>query len=83
MIGVWQIGEGLYIHCKAKLAQELIAHAWAASRASGAPVRPWPWADTYPIARLRVPAHNIDGIGSAVGLRRTFFEENLLEPRGA
>lgn len=59
-IGVWQTGEGLYIHAKAKLAQVLIAHAWAASRESGSPVHPWPWADTYPIARLRVPAHDVD-----------------------
>jgi sortase A len=59
-IGMWQIGEGLYIHAKAKLAQVLIAHAWAVSRVSGSPVRPWPWADTYPIARLTVPAHDVD-----------------------
>ena len=60
MIGLWQLGQGLYIHAKAHLAQALIAHAWTASRASGAPVRPWPWADTYPIARLRAPAHDVD-----------------------
>jgi sortase A len=60
IIGAWQTGEGLYIFCKAKLAQEMIAHSWIASRASSAPVRPWPWADTYPIARMRVPTHGID-----------------------
>jgi sortase A len=60
MIGLWQIGEGLYIHAKARLAQALIARAWVASREAAAPVRPWPWADTYPVARLRVPAHDID-----------------------
>ena len=60
VLGLALIGKGLYIHAKARLAQALIAHAWAASRDRGAPVRPWPWADTYPIARLRVPAHDID-----------------------
>ena len=60
MAGLWQTGEGLYIHAKARLAQALIARAWAATSAGAAPVRPWPWADTYPVARLRVPAHGID-----------------------
>lgn len=60
LLGLSLAGQGLYIHAKARLAQALIAHAWAASRASGSPLRPWPWADTYPIARLRVPARDID-----------------------
>lgn len=59
-IGLWQTGEGLYIHAKARLAQVLIARAWSASSGTGSSVRPWPWADTYPIARLRVPTRNID-----------------------
>lgn len=60
VIGLAQIGQGLYIHAKAKLAQVLIARAWAATHERGAPMRPWPWADTYPIARLRVPAQAVD-----------------------
>ncbi len=60
MVGLLLLGKGLYIHAKARLAQLLIAHAWSASRESSAPVRPWPWADTYPVARLRAPAQGID-----------------------
>lgn len=60
LLGLWQLGAGLYIHAKAKLAQVLIAHAWSTSRDNAAPVPPWPWADTHPVARLRAPAHNID-----------------------
>lgn len=41
------------IHAKAWLAQQLIAHAWARTLAEGQPVKPWPWADTWPVATLR------------------------------
>jgi sortase A len=59
-IGVWQLGAGLYIHAKAWFAQQLIASAWASTLAGEREVRPWPWADTWPIARLRVPDAEVD-----------------------
>ena len=40
------------IYLKAWLAQRLLHRAWAATQAEGGPVKPWPWADTWPIARL-------------------------------
>jgi sortase A len=40
---------------KAELAQQLLNHAWSATREDGRNVRPWPWADTWPVARLRLP----------------------------
>jgi sortase A len=44
---------GLYLPAKAGLAQVLLQRAWARSRAAaGAAVRPWPWAQTWPVARL-------------------------------
>jgi len=53
-----QLGGAGLIKAKAHLAPLLIGHAWQASLAAGgAPVKPWPWADTWPVARLRVPAH--------------------------
>jgi sortase A len=58
--GTWQVGAGVYIHLKARLAQHLIANAWTRSLQGEAQARPWPWADTWPIARLQVPAHDID-----------------------
>ena len=51
----WHAGEAAYIHAKAWLAQKLIANAWDKSRAQGAAMRPWPWADTYPVARIEAP----------------------------
>ena len=41
---------------KAELAQVLIARAWA----QAGPAKPWPWADTWPVARLEVPSLAVD-----------------------
>jgi sortase A len=48
------------IYVKAWLAQRLLHRAWAATQAGGVPVKPWPWADTWPIARLSMPDRGID-----------------------
>jgi sortase A len=46
-------GEGLWIYAKAKLAQMLLELSWR-SEQSGRRMRPWPWADTHPVAKLRI-----------------------------
>ena len=46
---------GLWIPFKALVAQELLELAWAESQARQQETRPWPWADTWPVARLMVP----------------------------
>jgi len=56
-VSAWQATEAAYIHAKAWLAQRLITSAWNQSRASGLGVRPWPWADTYPVASIEAPRH--------------------------
>ncbi|THF58090.1 class GN sortase [Pseudothauera rhizosphaerae] len=58
--GLWQFGQAGYIHAKAWLAQVLIGQAWAETQAGATQVKPWPWADTWPVARLRAPAHGVD-----------------------
>ena len=55
-------GDGLWLHAKAVLAQELLAHAWSAAESGDARPRPWPWADTWPVARLEVPRLGIEQI---------------------
>lgn len=45
---------GLWIPLKAMMAQELLTLAWAESQARQTPARPWPWADTWPVARLQL-----------------------------
>ena len=53
--GLMLVGQGVWIHAKALLAQVLLERAFAASLAAGAPVKPWSWADTWPVARIEVP----------------------------
>ncbi|WP_417515563.1 class GN sortase [Marinobacter sp.] len=46
---------GLWIPLKAVVAQELLELAWAESQARQTESRPWPWADTWPVAKLSMP----------------------------
>jgi sortase A len=70
-LGFWQLGEGAYIPAKAWLAQELMQRAWErAAEGSERPV-PWPWADTWPVARLRALGGDIDLIVLAGGSGRS------------
>lgn len=50
---------GGYIYLKAAVAQRLIASAWSYGHAVEAGARPWPWADTAPVARLSVPSRSV------------------------
>lgn len=57
------LGSAFYIPAKAMLAQQLLQQAWADTlRSHGKINRPWPWADTWPVARLIVPGRHIDQI---------------------
>ncbi|PKO67785.1 MAG: class GN sortase [Betaproteobacteria bacterium HGW-Betaproteobacteria-14] len=59
-IGLWQLGQGGYIQAKAWLAQVLIKQAWSRTLEGEAQARPWPWADTWPVARIAVPGRDIE-----------------------
>src|SRR5262245_40224216 len=52
--GALLFGQGIYIHAKAMLAQVLLERAFAETIATGHAVKPWPWADTWPDARIEV-----------------------------
>lgn len=54
LAGVTLFGRGIYIHAKALLAQVLLERAFTEAIASGHPVKPWAWADTWPVARIEV-----------------------------
>jgi sortase A len=51
---------GLYLHAKAHAGQLLLHWAWLRTATDGAPAKPWPWADTHPIARILAPAQDVD-----------------------
>lgn len=54
LTGAILFGDGVYIHAKAWLAQVLLERAFDRSVATGETVRPWSWADTWPVARIEV-----------------------------
>lgn len=68
LAGAWQLAAGAWIHVKAGVAQVLLRSAWARTEhAAGSPAvqhgvqhRPWPWADTAPVARLIAPRLQVD-----------------------
>lgn len=62
VLGSGLIGQGIWIHIKATAAQWLLQEAWAKTLKMQHPAKPWPWADTWPVGRLRVPQHGIDQI---------------------
>lgn len=47
-------GQGAWIYGKATVAQILLRSAWSRTLAGEGEVRPWPWADLAPVAKLRV-----------------------------
>ncbi|MCW8934136.1 MAG: class GN sortase [Gammaproteobacteria bacterium] len=69
--GCWFIGQGSYIHAKALLAQNLLEQAWSDVKQGKSQSKPWPWADTWPVARLKVPRLDIDLIVLAGDSGRT------------
>jgi sortase A len=70
-----QFGHGLYIPAKAVVAQHMMQRAWRLSLREDIPeaarIKPWPWADTWPVARLYTPDRDNDLIVLAGGSGRT------------
>lgn len=56
-----------WLHMKSALGQVLLASAWESAVETQQIRRAWPWADTWPVAHLSVPASNqslvvLDGV---------------------
>ncbi|MDT8283422.1 MAG: class GN sortase [Gammaproteobacteria bacterium] len=74
MIGIllstclWQLATAGWIQGKAIIAQQLLDHSWNQMRIDPALQdkpwlnKPWPWADTWPVAKLLVPQYDIEQI---------------------
>jgi len=60
LLGLGSVAQGSWIFCKAAFAQVLLRRAWAEARAGEQRARPWPWADTWPVARLVSPERGVD-----------------------
>ena len=60
-MGLYLLSGAGMIKAKAWLAPILIERAWQVNLLnSGSQVKPWPWADTWPVARLQAPVQNVD-----------------------
>lgn len=70
-LGAWQLGGAVWIQGKAWAAQILLERAWSETRGGAGQVPPWPWADTWLVARLTVPALGIERIVLAGASGRT------------
>ena len=54
-LGAALLAAGFWLPAKAELAQHLLNHAWQRTTEGDEAARPWPWADTHPVARLVLP----------------------------
>ena len=64
---LWQLAAAGWIQGKAIIAQQLLDYSWQKTQAyaDGEVTnnhKPWPWADTWPIAKLSVPRLGIEQI---------------------
>ena len=54
-LAVALLAAGFWLPAKAELAQQLMNRAWQRTADGDAMAKPWPWADTHPVARLKLP----------------------------
>jgi sortase A len=70
---LWQLASAGWIQGKAIVAQQLLNHSWHKTRLDfsrqqeslsykSQTYKPWPWADTWPVAKLIVPQYDIEQI---------------------
>ncbi len=59
-IGILLVSKGLWIKGKPLLASSLLRTAWERTVNTNQPVKAWPWADSWPVARLRVDRLGVD-----------------------
>ena len=69
--GGYLMVDGGWIYLKAGLAQQLLEYSWQQMLVTGHSAKPWPWADTWGVARLTVPKQNIDQVVLAGDSGRT------------
>lgn len=53
--GVWQFNQSTVIYAPGWLTESLLRTAWVRTQTSGRRVKPWPWASTWPLARITAP----------------------------
>ena len=71
LTGAALFGNGVYLHAKARVAQLLLARAWSRTLHGEREVKPWGWADTWPVARIELPRQHAAAIVLAGASGRT------------
>jgi sortase A len=69
--GAAAVSRGSWIYVKARIAQVLLRSAWQRTLAGERQARPWPWADTTPVARMTFGRSHEDVIVLAGASGRT------------
>jgi sortase A len=77
VVGGVQGGRGAWIYAKAELAQVLLRRSWSETLAGRERVRPWPWADAWPVARIILPDGDHVVLGGASGRNLAFAPGHL------
>lgn len=83
LAGIARIATGAMIPAKAAVAQILLERAFDRSVVTHRPVKPWPWADMAPVARISVPRLGIDRIVLDTGSGQAMAFGPTLLPGGA
>lgn len=76
-VGGVQGGRGAWIYAKAELAQVLLRRSWAETKSGRERVRPWPWADAWPVARIILPEGDAIVLAGASGRNLAFAPGHL------
>lgn len=84
MVGMWQVGGAGLSLAKAWLAPVLIERAWDRALAGqrGDALKPWPWADTVPAARISFPSLDRDRVVLAGATARSMAFAPVLDDSG-
>ena len=69
--GAALFGNGVYLYAKARVAQLLLARAWARTLHGERDAKPWRWADTWPVAKIEFPRQRASAIVLAGASGRT------------
>jgi sortase A len=72
LLGTVKFSGGVYIFAKANVAQYLIAQAWYKNLQSNQQYKPWPWADTHPVAELIIKDQHWFVLAGASGRNLAF-----------
>jgi sortase A len=83
LIGLARITIGMIVPAKAVVAQILLDRAFDRSVITRHPVKPWPWADMAPVARISVPRLGVQRIVLDTGSGQAMAFGPTMLPGGA